>query len=62
MLYDMNKENFEALKIIGAVQKLKDRILNHGAHPSFSPLYRKEVEDGIKLIEKFEKVLSKVKP
>jgi hypothetical protein len=60
LIYSINKDNFEALKVIDEVKKLKDRILNYGAHPHSITLYRKEVEDGMKLMTKLEKVLSRV--
>lgn len=60
LIFDLNKENFEALKVIGEVKKLKDRILNYGAHPHSVTLYRKEVEEGMKLMSRLEKVLSSV--
>lgn len=60
MIFDLNKENFEALKVIDEVRKLKDRILNYGAHPHSVTLYRREVEDGMKLMTRLEKVLSRV--
>lgn len=60
MIFDLNKENFEALKVIDEVRKLKDRILNYGAHPHSVTLYRREVEDGMKLMTRLEKILSKV--
>lgn len=60
MIFDLSKENFEALKVIDEVRKLKDQILNYGAHPHSVTLYRQEVEDGMKLMTRLEKVLSKV--
>lgn len=60
LVFTMNKDNFEALKVIDEVRKLKDRILNYGAHPHSTTLYRTEIEDGIKLMTRLEKVLSRV--
>jgi hypothetical protein len=60
LIFTMNKHNFEALKVIDEVRKLKDRILNYGAHPHSTTLYRTEIEDGIKLMTRLEKVLSRV--
>lgn len=60
LLFSLNKDNMSALKIIEEVTKLKDRILNLGAHPHTTTIYRKEIEDGIKLIGRLEKVLSKI--
>ncbi len=60
MIFSINKENNEALKIIEEVKKLKNRVLNHGAHPHATTLYRKEVEDGIVLIGRLEKVLKAI--
>ncbi len=60
LVFNLNRENMAALKVIGEVRKLKDRILNHGAHPHTTTLYRKEVEDGIKLMTRLEKILLRV--
>lgn len=60
MIFDLNKENFEALKVIDEVRKLKARILNYGAHPHSVTLYRREVEDGMKLMTRLQKVLANI--
>jgi len=60
MVFSLNKDNMVALEIIDEVRKLKDRILNSGAHPHTATIYRTEIEDGIKLITRLEKFLSRV--
>lgn len=60
LIFSLNKDNIEALKLIDEVKKLKDRILNYGAHPHSVTLYRQEVEDGMKLLTRLEAVLSRV--
>ncbi len=60
MVFSLNKDNMDALKVIDEVRKLKDRILNSGAHPHTTTIYRTEIEDGIKLMTRLEKVLSRV--
>ena len=60
MIFSLNKDNMAALKVIDEVRKLKDRILNSGAHPNTTTIYRSEIEDGIKLMTRLEKVLARV--
>ena len=61
MIFDLSKENFEDLKVIDEVEKLKNRILNYGAHAHAVTFYRREVEEGMILMTRLEKLLSKVK-
>ena len=54
------KENAEALKFVREVRKIKDCILNYGAHPSDETLFKSEMEEAVKLFEKLQSVLNKV--
>ncbi len=47
----------ELLKVVKEVDELRDRILNHGAHPTAEPLFAEELGAGIDTIEKFEEEL-----
>jgi hypothetical protein len=40
-----------ALKLLDDVRRIKDRILNPASHAGAAPLYSKEAEDAIKVIE-----------
>jgi energy-coupling factor transporter ATP-binding protein EcfA2 len=55
-----NKEYIEAFKFVKEVKKIKDRILNYGAHPSDEDLFKTEMEEAVKLFEKLQSVLNKV--
>jgi len=47
----------EAIDVIDAVIRMKDRVLNPAAHWSEIPLYDAEVKKAMKLIERLEKIL-----
>ena len=54
------KENSQALKFVKEVKKIKERILNYGAHPSDEALFKTEMESAVALFEKLKEVLNKV--
>lgn len=60
LLEKANIENKEALKFINEVHKIKDRILNYGAHPSDETLFKTEMEEAVKLFGELQTVLDKV--
>lgn len=53
----IKKNRNELVKICNEINELRDRILNHGAHPTAEPLFGEEVKEAVDSIEKFEKKL-----
>ncbi len=47
----------DLLTVVNEVDELRDRILNHGAHPTSEPLFESELVAGVDTIEKFESEL-----
>lgn len=53
-------ETFEALQFVNQVRKIKDRLLNYGAHPTDDTLYKTEMESAVALFDKLQGVLNKL--
>ncbi|MDP1811796.1 MAG: AAA family ATPase [Sediminibacterium sp.] len=53
-------ETHDALQFVNQVRKIKDRLLNYGAHPSDDTLYKTEMEDAVGLFEKLQNILKRV--
>jgi len=50
----INSVRKDLLQKCKGVDELRDRILNHGAHPTAEPLFGEELDAGVDTIEKFE--------
>jgi len=51
LLSDASRKRLNALKLLEEVRRIKDRILNPASHAGAAPLYTKEAEDAIKIIQ-----------
>lgn len=58
LLSDASRKRLNALKLLDEVRKIKDRILNPASHAGTAPLYTKEAEDAIKVIQELEPALA----
>lgn len=57
LLSDASRKRLNALKLLDEVRRIKDRILNPASHAGSAPLYTKEAEDAIKVIQALEPAL-----
>lgn len=57
LLTDAARKQFNAVKLLDEVKKMKDRILNPASHAGVTPLYSKEAEDAIKTIAALQQAL-----
>jgi hypothetical protein len=62
LLSDAARKRLTAMKLLREVEKIKDRILNPASHAGATPLYSKEAEDAIKVIEALDAALTAVLP
>ena len=53
----ITKNRNDLVKTCDEIDELRDRILNHGAHPTAEPLFGEEVKAAVNSIEKLEKEL-----
>lgn len=51
LLSDASRKRLNALKLLDEVRRIKDRILNPASHAGTTPLYTKEAEDAIRVIQ-----------
>lgn len=51
LLSDASRKRLAAIKLLDEVRRIKDRILNPASHAVATPLYTKEAEDAIKVIQ-----------
>lgn len=58
LLSDASRKRLAALKLVEEVKRIKDRILNPASHAGAAPLYTKEAEDAIKVIQALEPALN----
>ncbi len=58
LLSDASRKRLTAIKLLRGVLKIKDRILNPASHAGTTPLYTKEAEDAIKVIQALEVALN----
>jgi hypothetical protein len=49
----------EILKVADKVNEIRERILNHGAHPSTDPLFAEELKEAISKVKDFEATVLK---
>ena len=56
-----HREAIGTIELIDKVIRMKDRVLNPAAHDGSPPLYQKEVEKALRLIERLHTVLNKHK-
>lgn len=58
LLSDASRKRLTAIKLLDDVRQIKDRILNPASHAGAAPLYVKEAEDAIKVIEALDTALA----
>jgi len=58
LLSDASRKRLTAIKLLEDVKNIKDRILNPASHAGATPLYSKEAEDAIKVIEALDAALT----
>jgi ABC-type dipeptide/oligopeptide/nickel transport system ATPase component len=58
LLSDSSRKRLTAIKLLDEVQRIKNRILNPASHAGTSPLYIKEAEDAIKVIQALDVALT----
>ena len=58
LLSDASRKRLTATKLLEEVRKIKDRILNPASHAGATPLYTKEAEDAIKVIQALDVALN----
>jgi hypothetical protein len=57
-LSDASRKQLTALKLLEEISKIKDRILNPASHAGVAPIYSKEAEDAVKVIQSLEAALT----
>lgn len=58
LLSDASRKRMNALMLLDEVRRIKDRILNPASHAGTAPLYTKEAEDAIKIIQALDPALA----
>lgn len=58
LLSEASRKRLNALKLLDEVRRIKDRILNPASHAGAAPLYTKEAEDAVKVIQALEPALN----
>lgn len=58
VLSDASRKRLTALKLLDEVRRIKDRILNPASHAGATPLYKKEAEDAVKVIQALDAALA----
>jgi ABC-type Mn2+/Zn2+ transport system ATPase subunit len=58
LLSDASRKRLTAIKLLEEVRRIKDRILNPASHAGAAPLYTKEAEDAVKVIQALDAALS----
>jgi len=58
LLSEASRKRLNALKLLDEVRRIKDRILNPASHAGVAPIYSKEAEDAIKVIQSLEPTLT----
>jgi energy-coupling factor transporter ATP-binding protein EcfA2 len=58
LLSDASRKRLTAIKLLNEVRKIKDRILNPASHAGAAPLYTKEAEDAVKVIQALDAALT----
>jgi hypothetical protein len=57
-LTDASRKQLNAIKLLEDVKNIKDRILNPASHAGVTPIYTKEAEDAVKVIQALEAALT----
>jgi len=58
LLTDASRKQLNAMNILDEISKIKDRILNPASHAGVAPIYSKEAEDAVKVIQSLEPALT----
>jgi len=58
VLSDASRKRRNAIKLLNDVKNIKDRILNPASHAGVTPIYTKEAEDAVKVIQALEGALN----
>jgi ABC-type Mn2+/Zn2+ transport system ATPase subunit len=58
LMTEASRRRVNALKLLEQVESIKDRILNPASHAGVAPIYTKEAEDAIKVIQALEVALT----
>lgn len=58
LLSDASRKRLTAIKLLDEVRRIKDRILNPASHAGATPLYTKEAEDAVKVIQALDAALN----
>jgi len=58
LLSNVSRKRLTAIKLLDEVRRIKDRILNPASHAGSTPLYTKEAEDAIKVIQALDSALN----
>ncbi len=58
LLSDASRKRLTAIKLLDEVRRIKDRILNPASHAGTTPLYTKEAEDAVKVIQALDTALN----
>ncbi len=58
LLSDASRKRLTAIKLLDEVRRIKDRILNPASHAGATPLYTKEAEDAVKVIQDLDTALT----
>jgi hypothetical protein len=55
---DASRKRLNAIKLLEDVKNIKDRILKPASHAGVTPIYTKEAEDAVKVIQALEAALN----
>ncbi|MBE7539171.1 MAG: hypothetical protein HS122_12250 [Opitutaceae bacterium] len=58
LLSDASRKRLNALKLLDEIRRIKDRILNPASHAGAAPLYKKEAEAAVKVIQSLDAALA----
>lgn len=58
VLSDSSRKRLNAIRLLNEVEKIKDRILNPASHAGVAPIYSKEAQDAVKIIQALETALA----
>lgn len=54
LLTDASRKQMNAINILEEISRIKDRILNPASHAGVAPIYSKEAEDAVKVVQALE--------
>jgi energy-coupling factor transporter ATP-binding protein EcfA2 len=58
VLSEASRKRLNAVKLLDDVKNIKDRILNPASHAGVTPIYTKEAQDAVKIIQALEPALT----